>query len=394
MKKFWLVFRYEYLRHVLRKRFLFALLSIPLFVLLTIGIGFLAVILQTDQRPAGYVDLSGRLANARPATQEQDALIPNTTFQAFDSAETARKALDSGAIQGYFVLADDYLKSGKIQYVTAESIKDNTRSDFQEFLRYNLASELPAEVAARVVEGPEYVIRSLDGTRSTGESDFLSILVPFVSGLIFVLVINISGSYLVQALIEEKENRTMEIVVTSVSPGQLMAGKVVGNLSVGLTQLVIWIVVGLIGLWFARKNLNFSLQIDPQLILISALTLLPAFVMVAGLMATAGATTTDSREAQQVAGYFTLPVVIPYWFIGVLMRISQQPACDRDEPFPTHRAGGLTDARRFHRSAGVAIGAGDRVGVRRSGGSCVDGGANLQAGDAALWTTPFLERDF
>ncbi len=102
MKKFWLVFRYEYLRHVLRKRFLFALLSIPLFVLLTIGIGFLAVILQTDQRPAGYVDLSGRLANARPATQEQDALIPNTTFQAFDSAETARKALEFGCNPGLF----------------------------------------------------------------------------------------------------------------------------------------------------------------------------------------------------------------------------------------------------------------------------------------------------
>jgi ABC-type Na+ efflux pump permease subunit len=43
MRKFWLVFRYEYLRHVMRKRFIFALLSMPLFVALLVGVGFLAV---------------------------------------------------------------------------------------------------------------------------------------------------------------------------------------------------------------------------------------------------------------------------------------------------------------------------------------------------------------
>jgi ABC-2 type transport system permease protein len=61
---------------------------------------------------------------------------------------------------------------------------------------------------------------------------------------------------------------------------------------------------------------------------------LPAFVMVAGLMATAGATTTDSREAQQVAGYFTLPVVIPYWFIGVLMESPNSPLAIGMSLFP------------------------------------------------------------
>ncbi len=325
MKKFWLVFRYEYLRHVLRKRFLFALMSIPLFILLMIGVVFLTVWLQSDMSPAGYVDLSGRLANARPVPEQSDILIPNTVFRPYATADEAQRDLQAGAIQGYFVLPVDYFQSGKIQYIAQEGIKERTQTDFREFLRFNLVRDYPEQVRARAVKGAEITIRSLDGSRSAAESDFMSVIIPFLSGLIFIIVINVSGSYLVQALVEEKENRTMEIVVTSVSAEQLMAGKVAGNLGVGLTQLIIWILVGIIGLWFADVNLNFEVRVDAQLLTITLLTLLPGFIMVAGLMAAAGATTTDTREAQQLSGFFTLPVVIPYWFVGVLMESPNSP---------------------------------------------------------------------
>ncbi len=65
---------------------------------------------------------------------------------------------------------------------------------------------------------------------------------------------NISGGYLLQAVVEEKENRTMEIVITSISPTQLMSGKVIGNLGVGLTQLLIWILFGVIGIIYATNT--------------------------------------------------------------------------------------------------------------------------------------------
>lgn len=328
MNKFWLVIKYEYLRHVMRKRFLFALLSIPFFVLLMIGIGILAVLMQTDQRPAGYVDFSGAFANATPIPVQLDKLIPNTDFKAYATSEAAAKAMDAGEIQGYFVIRPNYMKTGEVEYFSKDTIKEQTIGDFRAFLRYNLAAELPPGIATRVVEGPDVIIRSLEGTRTSEGYSFLNFIIPFISGLVFVLVINISGSYLVQSLIEEKENRTMEIVVTSISPEQLMAGKVIGNLSVGITQLVIWIVVGAVGLWFATNNFEFAagLKVEPQFVVITILTLFPAFIMVAGLMAMAGATTTDSREAQQWAGMFTLPVVAPYWFMQTLIESPNSPA--------------------------------------------------------------------
>jgi ABC-2 type transport system permease protein len=141
------------------------------------------------------------------------------------------------------------------------------------------------------------------------------------------VVINTSGTYLVQALVEEKENRTMEIVVTSVSPGELMAGKVVGDLLVGLTELVAWLLFGFLAFAFAQRYFPGAenLRVNMDSLWLMLLTLLPAFVMVSALMALAGVTTTDSREAQQMAGLFTLPIMVPFFLLVQLMESPNSP---------------------------------------------------------------------
>jgi ABC-2 type transport system permease protein len=327
MKKFWLICRYEYLRHVRRKRFLFALLSLPLMVLLMIGAGFLAVWANYDNRPVGYVDPTGIMANAQSVPKTSGDLFPDPEINTYPDEAAARMALDANKIQAYFILGTNYLNDGSVRYVTNGQSKDSTETAFRNFLRYNLVTNLPTPIADRLVKGPSMEIRSLGGSRKMSENDIFSILFPMVIGVLFLLVINTSGSYLVGALVEEKENRTMEIVVTSVSTDQLMAGKVIGNLAVGLTELVVWVGFGLITLAVMRTNLPSagSLNLDAGYLWLSFFTLLPAFVMVAGLMATAGVTTTDTREAQQIAGLFTLPIVIPFWLIVPLMESPNSP---------------------------------------------------------------------
>ncbi|HVP21842.1 MAG TPA: ABC transporter permease [Anaerolineaceae bacterium] len=327
MRKFWLIFRNEYLRHVLRRRFIFALLSLPVFVALLVGVGLLAAWSDYDHRPVGYVDLSGFFLNARQVPSKTDNLFPPPIMQSFSSEAEARAELQEGQIQAYFTIDPQYLKNGTVRLYTLGSIKGNTRDDFQNFLRYNLLSNQPQAIAERVLNGPEIVVQSLSSNRKMASNEVLNILLPLISGLLFVVVINISGSYLVQALVEEKENRTMEIVVTSVSHAQLMAGKIVGNLLVGLTELIIWLSFGFLGLAFAQRYIPGAqnLNINFDFIWLMAVTLLPAFVMVAALMAAVGASTSGSREAQQWAGLFTLPIVIPFWLVVPLMESPNSP---------------------------------------------------------------------
>jgi ABC-2 type transport system permease protein len=320
MIKFWRVAKHEYLRHVLRKRFLFALLSLPLFIVLIFAISIGAAVLQIDTTPIGLVDQSGLLDGVE-MPEAEGGIFPDVPFIQYESPAEADEALADDTIQGYYVIAPDYRQSGAIQVVANEPLQDEARGELADLLRAGLLQEQTPQVTQRLIRGPQLDVRSIDGERELQEGQWLQLVIPIVAGVLFVIVINTSGGYLLQAVVEEKENRTMEIVITSVSPTQLMAGKIVGNLSVGLTQLLIWLAFPLAAFFMARAFIPMveNIRIEAQFIWLMILTLVPAFVLVAALMATVGATATESREAQQIAGLFTLPVVAPLWFTSALM---------------------------------------------------------------------------
>jgi ABC-2 type transport system permease protein len=321
MRNIWVVFKHEYTRQVLRKRFIMVLLTLPLIVLLSGGVGVLAVVVMMDNDPVGYVDQSGLLSN--PVSIPQTASATRTVeILPFTNNESAQKALEEGKIQGYYVVSADYLATGKVTLVAIEQVGENALDDFSDFLRANLVKDLNPKVAERLTKGSNIEVRALeDVTRKTGDNDWINLVFPLVMGIILMMAVNTSGGYLLQAVVEEKENRTMEIVITSISPDQLMAGKILGNLSVGLTQLLVWFAVPM-GMFFGvRPFIPFlkDINLGGSYVWMSLAALPAAFVLVASLMAMAGAVATESREAQQVAGLFTLPLFMPYWLISLLI---------------------------------------------------------------------------
>ena len=203
-----------------------------------------------------------------------------------------------------------------------EKAGSNAEDDFGDFVSYNLVKDMPKPVFERLSDGNNIIVRSLDGSREMGEDNWMVIMLPMIAGILFMISVNISGGYLLQAVVEEKENRTMEILVTSVSPTQLMAGKVVGDIMIGFTQLFFWtlfIIVGFLVAPIFIKDMPAIPAMDWKNILLMIGTFIPAFVMIAAAMGAIGATATETREAQQMAGFFTLPVVIPFWFVSQIM---------------------------------------------------------------------------
>jgi len=337
MKKFWLVFLHEYKRHVMRKRFVFALLSMPLFVALMVGIGFLSVWLQYNAKPVGYIDQYQILANPQQVPVEKKSMFAKVQSIAFADEAAAKTALQSGQVQAYFTFADNYMSTGEVTMTSNEKPGSNAEDDFGAFVSYNLVKGMPEPIFKRLTEGTKITIRSLDGSREMGADNWMVVLLPMLAGVLFIIAVNISGGYLMQAVVEEKENRTMEILVTSVSPTQLMAGKVVGDLLVGLTQLVVWLLFLIIGLKVAPlfiPDMGTIPAIDAKYLLLIAGTMLPAFVMIAAAMGAIGATATQSQEAQQMAGFFTLPIVVPFWFVSQIMLKPNGPLAIGMSMFP------------------------------------------------------------
>ncbi len=321
MRKTWLIFRNEYLRHVRKKGFLFGVLSMPFFIAFIALIGVVSVWLEYNKTPVGYVDTAQLIINPSQAPVKENKLFEPVEVIPFTNEEIAKAALQNAEIQAYFVLSENYMASGEVTMVSSSETGSNAERDFGDFMTYNLVKEKPPLVAKRLSEGNNLIIRSLDGSREMAVDDWMSVLLPILAGVLFVIAVNTSGNYLLQAVVEEKENRTMEIIVTSVSPGQLMAGKVIGNLLVGLTQLATWIIFAIIAINILPTFIPIEQMpgIDTSNLTLIIATFLPAFVMVSAAMGAVGATATEAREAQQITGWFSIPIVFPLWFTNAIM---------------------------------------------------------------------------
>lgn len=326
MKKFWRVIAYEYTRHVLRKRFIFALLSVPFFVLFFIAVIVVTFVLETNTTPIGYVDHSGLLANPLPAPkpEEPDKPVP---ILAYTSEEQAKSALQAGELQAYYVLESDYLETSAARLVYVKEPKNPAREQFASFISTNLMANYPPEISTRIIEGDKLIVRSPDGKREMSSAAMFNIMLPFIAGIAFFMAVFSSAGYIMQAVVEEKENRTMEIVVTSVSPNQLMMGKTLADIAIGLTQLFAWGLMLVVPVWIARPYVPMlkTIAVPPESALLILAVMLPTFVMLGGLMAAIGATVTESREGQQIVGLFTMPTWIPYFLIYPLMTSPNSP---------------------------------------------------------------------
>ena len=240
---------------------------------------------------------------------------------AFTSETEARAALQAGKLQAYYVLPADYQTSGDLRVVHIVDLKSPARQQFYNFLAANLLKNTDPVIAMRLVKGADVTIKSADGSRSLGSDNWFSFLIPFVGGIVFIVTMFTTGGYLMQAVVEEKENRTMEVLITSVSPNQFMAGKIVGDICVGLTQILAWSLFILVPILIARNTITLlqGIRISSQTLLVLLLTMLPSFVLVAALMATIGATVTEAREGQPMTGLISLPIWIPYMLTGLLI---------------------------------------------------------------------------
>jgi ABC-2 type transport system permease protein len=318
MKRLWLVAWNEIRRNVFKKSFIFVLLSVPLMIGVNVGIGLIMESLEDSDAPLGYVDHSGLLAEAiQPTALETEESVE---LIAFASEDEARQAVESDRIQAYYVLAPDYEQTNQIELVYLNEPGENATQQFQDFLRINLLRDFPEEVALRAVDGSHVTIRSPDGTRVYPEGGPpLSKILLLIIAFAFVILVMMSSGYLMGGLAEEKQNRTMDVLVTSVSPGQMIAGKIVGIVCIGLIQLVAWAAVGVLAVIIGDRILGIAWFHNPQLewgaIFRMLAVAVPTYVWTSALMFALGATVVEAQEGQSVGALFFLAFMLPFYML-------------------------------------------------------------------------------
>lgn len=149
-------------------------------------------------------------------------------------------------------------------------------------------------------------------------NEVLNQLIPMALMGLLLMSVLMSGQYLLTTTIEEKSNRVVEVLLSALSPMELMVGKILGQFAVGLLVLALYMGLGLIALLsFASLGL-----LDPALIVFLVLFYLLAYFSVAAFMAAIGSAVNELREAQGLMTPVMLVIMIP-WFLW--MPISRDP---------------------------------------------------------------------
>lgn len=336
MRNFWLMAKHEYRKMVGKRSFLLGTLSIPLIMIVAIGLTIFITVRGEDSRPVGYVDHAGILTTAVSPPETSNSI--RVEVRAYPDETAAQQALRAGDIQAFYVLPADYMETRSVQlFYWDENPGSRTRLSLSDLIRANLAAAEPAERRALLLEGPHVIARSADGGREIDSSNPVNFILPFVAAFLFVFVVMGSAGYLLQVVTDEKENRTMEVMITSMTPLQMIGGKAFGLMAVSLTQMLIWLVIGVILVLIGANYIPMlaGITIPWTLLLIAAAFFLPSYALVAGMMTAIGGAVTELQQGQQIAGILNLLFIAPFFFIILFMEQPGSPIVVGLTLFPT-----------------------------------------------------------
>lgn len=318
MKKIIEVSKYEFFHHVGKARFWLMLFGVPFAFLTIFALSVLFSFLSFDKSPVGYIDRANLISQPQSLPENQNIFDSTIPLLAYQDEATVRADVENGTLQGYFIIPADFQSTYSLDYFANKQPGSEVTSEINNFMHENLMQQTQIEHLERIEAGSNITLLSLDGSQTSDGSGWHRLFVPILIGVLYFILVMSSSGYLLQSLVEEKQNRTMEIMITSMSPKQLMIGKVIGNLGVGFTQIFVWLILTGVALFFFKDRLTFlgDLSLSGDYLAISILSMLLSFIMVAGLFAIIGASMSSMEEGNSISGLVVLPMMMPFYFIN------------------------------------------------------------------------------
>lgn len=239
-----LIIKREYLERVRRKSFIITTILMPLLMIGLMGLPTLVMLLSTpEDKHIAVIDNSGIIASE---LQNEGELCFTVTDQAIESVE-ADESYDGVLVIGANILTN----TSDLALHTHESISIQT----EEAIRRQI-SGIIEDIRLREynIENLDHIIAAIKAdvsmkTFTIGDEDgrATSSLVSYIMGLVLMMMlymfIIMYGQMVMTSIIEEKNNRVLEVVVSSVRPFHLMLGKLLGIGAVALTQIAIWAMI-------------------------------------------------------------------------------------------------------------------------------------------------------
>jgi len=332
MKNTLIIARWEYMTRLRSKWFIISTLIIPLIIL---GSMFIPTAVMTsadnESRLIAVVDETGQLAQILEHKLAEKYTLKDETpkyqvivFQNQDPVVMKRQAaelLDSAIVSAYLVIPSDALDSSRVIYYSMNlgnfrdqgEINGTTNEVISEHRM--IAAGLDPQMIRKVTKNVQFRMVQVNASGSEKKGDeMLSYMMPIIYVLMLFFAIFMSSQILMRSVLAERSNRLIEVLLSSVSPSELMSGKIVGLGLLGLTQLALYLIVG-IGI-SNFKGLELFSSTNIVLFLIYFVF---GYLLYAAIFAAIGALFDNEQDAQQAVSIFSLITVVPIFLASYVM---------------------------------------------------------------------------
>ncbi|MDD1475512.1 ABC transporter permease [Arthrobacter sp. H16F315] len=325
------VLSFEFVRTVTKRRFWIGTLSVPLVLAVVFGLVFLsntttdtaAEAQKSAQFSIAYTDASGLITAA-------DAAIFGAT--AADSPDAGIRAVQSGAVDAYFDYPARPESTAVRAYGVDKGIFENGK--YAAVAQAILARAVEQKIGApqlSVLANGKLQIETVTYSGAKESGGLGSVIPPLIFLVVFYGLIVLLAGQMLNSTLEEKENRVTEMILTTLKPTTLIAGKVIALFAIGLVQMLVFLSPIVIARLFFPEELSLAalnlppLILDPVRMTVGLLILAGGFALFTTTLVAIGAVMPTAKEAGNFMGAMMALIFVPFYAVALVVSDPQSP---------------------------------------------------------------------
>jgi ABC-2 type transport system permease protein len=329
MHNLYTVIEFEFLRTIKKKSFWISVLAIPLVI------AVIFVVAYFSNQSAKVTEQKNNAGQFSVAILDESGFIKPTALKAIgaqpvSSKEDGEQKVKAGELDSFIYYPSN--PSSQTIEIFGKDVglaKNGKYSNLAlQILKSSIISTLDSPVEAQILQ-KDPAIKLVAYKNGVPAQGIEQIFIPGIFVVLFYLVIVLLGNRMLTSTTEEKENRVIEIILTSVDSSSLIIGKIISLIMAGILQIAVMSLPVIIGFTFFRSKLNFpqinlaDLVVDPVRLTIGAVLFIFSFLLFTGILVTIGAIVPTAKEA---GGFFGIAMFFTFIPLYAVMAIVTDPS--------------------------------------------------------------------
>ncbi|MBH0173422.1 ABC transporter permease [Fictibacillus sp. 23RED33] len=335
MRNSWKVAKWELKRNMKNKSFIISLLLTPL--LFIVFASFPTLLEKLEGEPDSE-NVTVYVKDELNLFDDIDSLVKSQDLswkmeEVTGDSKKILKEIESSENQAYVALTDNAVKTGEVKVFTSNEMPDTFSSEVQflqeplrqvKFDQLNLSPEVVQSITKGIeIKSEEASTQTDSGSlnpsdKQSADDSSMERIIPGAFAGIVLFSIVMTGMMIFQSASQEKKEKVAEIVLSSVTPGDLMQGKIIGYFILGLVQVGTWLLLVVpIAAWRYELPVMEYLFV-PELLLLLAISI-AGYLMFAAIFVGIGATVEDMTATSNFQGIVMMLPFLPLIFLGPIL---------------------------------------------------------------------------